>query len=100
MFAGLFIIVAGAEHTLLSGDTITVVGRLQLASASMPRLIAAASLKRGTGRIYPGSGQREPDAREGGERPISTTAAQTTVGAKPAVDDQLGAGNVFSLVGC
>ncbi len=30
MFAGLFIIVAGAEHTLLSGDTVTAVGRLQL----------------------------------------------------------------------
>jgi Na+/H+ antiporter NhaD/arsenite permease-like protein len=30
MFAGLFIIVAGAEHTLLSSDTITAVGRLQL----------------------------------------------------------------------
>src|SRR5712672_846043 len=30
MFAGLFIIVAGAEHTLLSGDTIAAVARLQL----------------------------------------------------------------------
>jgi Na+/H+ antiporter NhaD/arsenite permease-like protein len=30
MFAGLFIIVAGAEHTLLSGDTIAAVGRLHL----------------------------------------------------------------------
>jgi Na+/H+ antiporter NhaD/arsenite permease-like protein len=30
MFAGLFIIVAGAEHTLLSGDAIAAVGRLHL----------------------------------------------------------------------
>src|SRR5258707_7405744 len=30
MFAGLFIIVAGAEHTLLSGDTIEAAGRLGL----------------------------------------------------------------------
>ncbi len=30
MFAGLFIIVAGAEHSLLSGDVITAVGRLHL----------------------------------------------------------------------
>ncbi len=30
MFAGLFIIVAGAEHALLSGDTIAAVGRLRL----------------------------------------------------------------------
>jgi Na+/H+ antiporter NhaD/arsenite permease-like protein len=30
MFAGLFIIVAGAEHALFSGDTIAAVGRLQL----------------------------------------------------------------------
>jgi len=30
MFAGLFIIVAGAEHTLLNGDAIAAVGRLQL----------------------------------------------------------------------
>jgi Na+/H+ antiporter NhaD/arsenite permease-like protein len=30
MFAGLFIIVAGAEHTLLSGDTVARVGRLHL----------------------------------------------------------------------
>ncbi len=30
MFAGLFIIVAGAEHVLLSGDTIAAVGRLHL----------------------------------------------------------------------
>ncbi len=30
MFAGLFIIVAGAEHALLSGDTIAAVGRLHL----------------------------------------------------------------------
>jgi Na+/H+ antiporter NhaD/arsenite permease-like protein len=29
MFAGLFIIVAGAEHTLLSDGTITAVARLQ-----------------------------------------------------------------------
>ena len=30
MFAGLFIIVAGAEHTLLSGDMIAAVARLHL----------------------------------------------------------------------
>ena len=30
MFAGLFIIVAGAEHTLLSDETITAVAQLQL----------------------------------------------------------------------
>ncbi len=42
MFSGLFIIVAGAEHTLLSADTIAAVGRLHL--ASLPVLSAVTAI--------------------------------------------------------
>ena len=42
MFAGLFIIVAGAEHTLLSGDAITAIGRLHL--DRMPVLSVATAI--------------------------------------------------------
>ncbi len=42
MFSGLFIIVAGAEHSMLSGDTIEAVGRLHL--DSVPVLSAATAI--------------------------------------------------------
>ena len=41
MFAGLFIIVAGAEHTLLTPDTIAAVGRLHLDRVPMLSVVTA-----------------------------------------------------------
>ena len=41
MFAGLFIIVSGAEHTLLSGDTIAAVGRPHLDSVPVLSAVTA-----------------------------------------------------------
>jgi Na+/H+ antiporter NhaD/arsenite permease-like protein len=41
MFAGLFIIVAGAEHTLLSGEMIAAVARLQLDRVPVLSLVTA-----------------------------------------------------------
>jgi Na+/H+ antiporter NhaD/arsenite permease-like protein len=41
MFSGLFIIVAGAKHTLLSADTIAAVGRLHLASVPVLSAVTA-----------------------------------------------------------
>jgi Na+/H+ antiporter NhaD/arsenite permease-like protein len=41
MFAGLFIIVAGAEHTLLNGDMIAAVGRLRLDSVPVLTAVTA-----------------------------------------------------------
>jgi hypothetical protein len=53
------------------GGALCAAGRRETTAMSFASLrrfrgeVAAASLKRGTGRIHPGSGQREPDAREG-----------------------------------
>jgi Na+/H+ antiporter NhaD/arsenite permease-like protein len=41
MFAGLFIIVAGAEHSLLSGDIVAAAGRLQLDQVPMLSALTA-----------------------------------------------------------
>ena len=43
MFAGLFIIVAGAERSLLSGEVISAAGRLQL--GRLPMLSASTALR-------------------------------------------------------
>ena len=47
MFAGLFIIVAGAEHTLLSDGTITAVARLHLDRVPVLSAVTAVSLEPG-----------------------------------------------------
>jgi Na+/H+ antiporter NhaD/arsenite permease-like protein len=42
MFAGLFIVVAGAEHVLLSGDAVAAVGRLRLDRVPVLSVVTAA----------------------------------------------------------